>query len=484
MAPGEGLSNEDIYMASWYDDLLKRQEYEAIQGRPTFKPNAFQEMFTPKGMEYQWQGRPDEGGGEYTGEQRDAQGNITYEGDTQDLRMVRMPTATPTVPDGTQASPVVTPSPPLPIGFDGERSNSTLHGFLTATRPSPFRGPRTSRMTMPGLEAGLDAAKARAVRGGWIAPEADPKVVRGTTRPTVDTTRPVRGGAFDAAVKYGPRGYGGGSAPVTEPVPEPMDRTRGRWSRWNRWGGSKPVVTTPTSARVAPGSADGMPLESRTTPRVTPRVTPSMAEPFVPAVKYGPGGYGSGPGTKPPVSAPRLPVTDASVVPPRPTVTETPFVEPSSPSLRGVGGAGNFFREGWLRRNIPEHVRNLGHTKTAAFLRGLNPAAWALTGADLASAAWGDPTGLTERQGLAAQRYSGNELIDINAQRAMQGLPPLQGQGAGEEGMQDFTEYFIDSRNYGGGNWVNPASYWWDKMPWNNPSPITGTQPPRTRTRR
>ena len=76
MAPGEGLSNEDIYMASWYDDLLKRQEYEAIQGRPTFKPNAFQEMFTPKGMEYQWQDRVADSGEVSTG-------------DIEDLRMVR-----------------------------------------------------------------------------------------------------------------------------------------------------------------------------------------------------------------------------------------------------------------------------------------------------------------------------------------------------------------------------------------------------------
>ena len=409
-------------MASWYDDLLKRQEYEAIQGRPTYKPNAFQEMFTPKGMEYQWQGRPDEGGGEYTGEQRDAQGNITYEGDTQDLRMVRMPTATPTVPDGTQASPVVTPSDPLPVGFDGERSNSTLHGFLTATRPSPLRGKvPTPRMTMPGLEARLDAARGAAVRGGWVAPEADPAVVRGTTRPTVDTTRPVRpgpkvGGAASARrssrVPFGRGRHSRIPLPVVDAAipPEPMDRTRGRWSRWNRWGGPKPVGVggaAPTSARVAPGSGDGMPLESRT----------------------------------------------------------------SAPISGGVAAPEKF----GLRTNVPEYVKNLGHTKTAALLRGLNPAAWGLTGLDLASAAWGDPTGLTERQGLAAQRYSGNELIDINAQRAMQGLPPLQGQGAGEEGMQDFTEYFIDSRNYGGGNWVGPggiADYWADMLPWNNRSEV------------
>lgn len=48
-----------------------------------------QQMFTPeRSGSYQWQGRPDQGGGEFTGEQRDAQGNITYEGDAQDLRFV------------------------------------------------------------------------------------------------------------------------------------------------------------------------------------------------------------------------------------------------------------------------------------------------------------------------------------------------------------------------------------------------------------
>ena len=173
-------------MASWYDDLLKRQEYQAIQGQPTYKPNAFQEMFTPKGMEYQWQNRPDQGGGEFTGEIEGV-----YEGDAQDLRMVKpgLSIATPTVPDGTQSNP----GGALPVGFDGERSNSTLHGFLGMTRPSPFKGKvPTPRMTMPGLESGLDAVKARAVRGGWIPPEGDPAVVRGT-KPTTTTARPFVG---------------------------------------------------------------------------------------------------------------------------------------------------------------------------------------------------------------------------------------------------------------------------------------------------
>jgi hypothetical protein len=90
-------------MASWYDDLLKEKEYQYRQGQPTYKPNAFQEMFTPKGMEYQWQAPLDEGGGEYTGYTSGG-----YEGDTETLRMVKPPglsVATPTVPDGTQANP-------------------------------------------------------------------------------------------------------------------------------------------------------------------------------------------------------------------------------------------------------------------------------------------------------------------------------------------------------------------------------------------
>ena len=90
-------------MASWYDDLLKRQEYEAIQGRPTFKPNAFQDMFTPKGMEYQWQDRVADSGEVSTG-------------DIEDLRMVRpgLSVATPTVPDGTQSNPGGAQSDDLP----------------------------------------------------------------------------------------------------------------------------------------------------------------------------------------------------------------------------------------------------------------------------------------------------------------------------------------------------------------------------------
>ena len=70
-----------------------------------------QKMFTPeRSGSYEWQGRPDQGGGEFTGEQRDAQGNITYEGDAQDLRFVpRANRGRPTTSPGSIPKPLQTP---------------------------------------------------------------------------------------------------------------------------------------------------------------------------------------------------------------------------------------------------------------------------------------------------------------------------------------------------------------------------------------
>ena len=396
-------------MASWFDDLLKRQEYEAIQGRPTFKPNAFQEMFTPKGMEYQWQDRVNEDSGEFS------------TGDMEDLRMVNVP---PTV----VTPPVVTPSTPY-VPIEGG-DNTTIDGSYLMTRPyprrfsgrvppistgkppvvaateaKPVRTPvvetRPTARPVPVSEP-LDRARSRWSRWSrWGAPEVGAGTK--TVVPPITERPPLKPG-----VKYGPGGYGGGPDPMPRPTatpvppPEPMDRTRGRWSRWNRWGGPMPK---PVSPRMAPGSEAGRPLESR-------------------------------------------PVTS------------------------GVGAPGAAPERFGLRTNIPDWLKNKGLGKTAMLARGLNPAGWALTAADVGTALFGDPTGWSGRRGLFNQDQGGSNLVDINAQRAMQGLPPIAGQGAGEGGMQDITEYTLDPRNYSRDNWVNPLSYWWDR--WSTPSPSSG----------
>jgi len=389
-------------MASWFDDLLKRQEYEAIQGRPTFKPNAFQEMFTPKGMEYQWQDRVNEDSGEFS------------TGDMEDLRMVNVP---PTV----VTPPVVTPSTPhVPIeGGD----NTTIDGSYLMTRPYP----RRFSGRVPPISVGKPPVVAAPVRAPVVEPRPTARPVgdvggRGRFVPAVkygpggygsgpmpERTPPVTERTpLRPGVKYGPGGYGGGPDPMPRPTatpvppPEPMDRARGRWSRWNRWGGPMPK---PASPRMAPGSEPGRTLESRSG-------TSGVVAPGAAPEKFG------------------------------------------------------------LRTNIPDWLKNKGLGKTAMLARGLNPAGWALTAADVGTALLGDPTGWSGRRGLFNQDQGGSNLVDINAQRAMQGLPPIAGQGAGEGGMQDITEYTLDPRNYSRDNWVNPLSYWWDR--WSTPSPSSG----------
>ena len=144
----------------------------------------------------------------------------------------------------------------------------------------------------------------------------------------------------------------------------------------------------------------------------------------------------------------------------------------SRPVTSGVGAPGAAPEKFGLRTNIPDWLKNKGLGKTAMLARGLNPAGWALTAADVGTSLFGDPTGLTGRRGLFNQDHGGSNLVDINAQRAMQGLPPIAGQGAGEGGMQDITEYMLDPRNYSRANWVNPLSYWWDR--WSTPSTASG----------
>lgn len=475
MAPGEGLSNEDIYMASWYDDLLKRQEYQYRQGQPTYKPNSFQEMFTPKGMEYQWQAPLDEGGGEYTGYTPGG-----YEGDTETLRMVKPPSlsvATPTVPDGTQAN-----------------QGGVDEGVGGVTN-WPLVGPEQLALVRPGITNDQLKRGARRIPilGKRMFPGGD--TVKGPAAVPSTDWDVARARLAEAKASLG------GTKPFVGP-PEPAPGMRG-----SRLPGPP---TRPTGA----GLEFDPKFSARPEPPRVPmaRAAAGMAEPFVPATKYGPGGYGGGPRTKPFVGPPRPPITEVPFVgPPRPPVTEAPFVGPPRPpatepfvgpprpplsTTTPTPGVGNFFREGFMGRNIPAHwlakgaeAWGLGNKWKGGAWKGLGaagkalgPAAWGLTGWDLLSAGHG---GLgSGRTGVVNQAYGGDELVEINAQRAMQGLPPIMGEGAGGGGLQDPTEYFIDARNYGNDNWVNPASYWWDKMPWNNPSPITSTRPPRTRTRR
>ena len=101
----------------WPFGLGNQAAPTAIPGRHIYKPNAFQEMFTPKGMGYQWQDRVADSGEVSTG-------------DIEDLRMVNMPPPVVT-------PPVVTPSTPhVPIeGGD----NTTIDGSYLMTRPYPRR---------------------------------------------------------------------------------------------------------------------------------------------------------------------------------------------------------------------------------------------------------------------------------------------------------------------------------------------------------
>jgi hypothetical protein len=396
-------------------------------------------------MEYQWQAPLDEGGGEYTGYTPGG-----YEGDTETLRMVKPPglsVSTPTVPDGTQANP----------------------GGVDEFTNWPLGGPEQLALVRPGItnEQLKKGARRIPILGKRMFPGGDP----------------VKGPA--AVPSSGTKPFSPTPAKVSRPFvgpPEPPPGTRG-----SRLPGP-PAKTTGTPLEFDPK------FGARVGPPEVPmaRVAASIAEPFVPATKYGPSGYGGGPRTKPFVGPPRPPITEVPFVgPPRPPVTEAPFVGPPRPpatepfvgpprppisTTTPTPGVGNFFREGFMGRNIPAHwlakgaeAWDLGNKWKGGAWKGLGaagkalgPAAWGLTGWDLLSANYGGMG--SGRTGIVNQKYSGNELVDINAQRAMQGLPPLQGQGSGEGGMQDPTEYFIDSRNYGGGNWVNPAAYWWNKI--------------------
>ncbi len=77
-----------------------------------FQPNWFQRQFTPAGMNYKWEARPDQGGGEFTGYIPDV-----YEGDIQDLALTEMPASdfrNPLV--GATQTPSRAEAPRGPIG--------------------------------------------------------------------------------------------------------------------------------------------------------------------------------------------------------------------------------------------------------------------------------------------------------------------------------------------------------------------------------
>jgi len=132
-----------------------------------------QQMFTPeRSGSYEWQGRPDQGGGEFTGEQRDAQGNITYEGDEQYLTFVPRANRGP----GNMGPPRVAPTvgqkmPDVTNATEGMGQNAT-QDMMDAVRATGLGGNYDSggmdnvedvniqieeSMTMPSSSMGPDA---------------------------------------------------------------------------------------------------------------------------------------------------------------------------------------------------------------------------------------------------------------------------------------------------------------------------------------
>ena len=237
-----------------------------------FDPNWLQRMFTPKGYGYQWQNRPDQGGGEFTGHIPGV-----YEGDAQDLRMVpKVPiAATPRNHDfyGGQPGEMSPMSPPVASvpaeesqiggGYQGIVNEDALPvaGFVAPNKIQPARylaekfGGRSPHW---GLNINPKVSQILS-RQGWL-PGSDPAPrgpgavpssghVRPPTGPTSGpyNTRPIGMGAdagarFNAALNTqqshasGGRGAtvqaGGYNAPVDDVVRNDPHRN------WRRYTGT------------------------------------------------------------------------------------------------------------------------------------------------------------------------------------------------------------------------------------------------------
>ena len=94
-----------------------------------FQPNWFQRQFTPAGMNYKWEARPDQGGGEFTGYIPDV-----YEGDIQDLALTEMPASdfrNPLVGATQTPSKAEVPSGPIGVAMSDNRTTApTVHQTL------------------------------------------------------------------------------------------------------------------------------------------------------------------------------------------------------------------------------------------------------------------------------------------------------------------------------------------------------------------
>jgi hypothetical protein len=94
-----------------------------------------QQMFTPeRSGSYQWQNRPDQGGGEFTGEIEGV-----YEGDAQDLRFVpRANRGRPTTSPGSIPKPLQTPLPQTGTGVNPLSQIGRDMGALAGGNESGF----------------------------------------------------------------------------------------------------------------------------------------------------------------------------------------------------------------------------------------------------------------------------------------------------------------------------------------------------------
>ena len=394
-------------MASWYDDLLKRQEYEAIQGRPTFKPNAFQEMFTPKGMEYQWQDRVADSGEVSTG-------------DIEDLRMVRpgLSVATPTVSDGAQATP----------GGKGGPQSDDLPGMLTL-----------GSLAKPILEA------TRRMRPGRGA-HARSSGLGSYRMPTSGFGGNLQGlGSPEGAARAGARTFPRQALPG---VSEPFAPARMQPSLLQGSG----RLPSPETARA------GTPLRLQHMPQAMPEPTAGGGRGLVPRAPIGlehsnagqRPSMGGRPGILPP---PTSPYTDPAIDAGR---------RGRAPMLSAPSGAGSTSGNSWGQKakNI---LTSDWLDSSSKFLRGAGRAlpviGWGATAADMGDAFLGLGS---EGRGIINEAHGPEEQMrrDMAAGQATQARPF-------NEWFYDPRTYYDLVSNPG--NMVGPsgiANYWKDW--WNN----------------
>jgi len=244
-----------------------------------FDPNWLQRMFTPEGYGYQWQNRPDQGGGEFTGYIPDV-----YEGDAQDLRMVpKIPQTllnTPNVPMDMPGPVVPRPSSVASVPVEAPKTTGGYQGIVNedAIPLAGFATPKPITIAGRNLNPRIWPQHSP-IRN----PAAVPSSGVEPTRPPAGPTTPPRGMGTAAATSINPAleaqrfhaSQGRGSTTVdgrrytgTHPRNtggEPLNTAESESQRWQREvearragrAGAIPVVEPKVGASVsggAPGS--------------------------------------------------------------------------------------------------------------------------------------------------------------------------------------------------------------------------------------